>query len=96
MKNLFFLASIIFCTLGIASFGISQDMDQSCQQTLQNNCARCHGLKKICSKLDKAETNWKAIVTDMGKKGKLSQDVQDAAVTCLTKGSDPQQLICDK
>jgi hypothetical protein len=32
----------------------------------------------------------------MGKRGKLSQEVQDAVATSLTKSSEPKKLVYDK
>lgn len=83
--------------LSLASFAVSQETDlQSCQKTLQNNCASCHGLNKVCAKLDEGGADWKKIVANMGKKGSISQDVQDSVVACLTKSSDPKKVACGK
>lgn len=97
MRTCCILGLITLCTLGIASLGTSQEVNpQACQQTLQTTCTKCHGLKKICNKLDQADANWKTIVTTMGHRGNLSQDVQDAVVTCLTTSSEPKKLVCNK
>jgi len=97
MKKCCILGLMTLFTLGIASLGTSQGANpQACQQTLQTNCTKCHGLKKICNKLDQADANWKTIVATMGQRGKLSQDVQDAVVTCLTTSKEPKELVCDK
>jgi hypothetical protein len=96
MKKFFALGFMALLALGIASLGISQDVnEQSCQQTLKNNCTTCHGLKKICNKLDQTNTNWKVIVTNMGQKGKLSQEVQNTVFTCLTTTTEPKKMVCD-
>lgn len=97
MRTCCILGLMTLCTLGIASLGTSQEVNsQACQQTLQTTCTKCHGLKKICSKLDQADANWKTIVTTMGHRGNLSQDAQDAVVTCLTTSSEPKKLVCNK
>jgi len=86
-----------FFTLGIATLGRGQELNpQSCQQNLQTTCTRCHGLKKICTKLDQAGADWKTIIATMGKRGNLSQDTQDTVVVCLTASSEPKKLVCDK
>lgn len=88
---------LFFGTLGFAASGIGQNVDpQACGQTLQTNCTRCHSLKRVCDKLNQANADWKGIVTTMGQRGKLSQEVQDAVVVCLTKSSDPKKLVCGK
>ena len=97
MKKCCILGLMTLFTLGIPSPGTSQEVNaQSCQQTLQTNCTKCHGQKKICNKLNQADANWKTIVATMGHRGKLSQEVQDAVVTCLTTSSEPKKLVCDK
>jgi len=97
MKKYLVLGSMALFALSIASLGTSQEAaEQVCQQTLQNNCAKCHSLKKICAKLDQKDADWKAIVAKMGQKGKLSQEVQDAVVVCLTTTSEPKKLVCDQ
>ena len=73
----FLVPGVLIClTLGLASLGASQETnEQACQQALQNNCTKCHGLKKTCKELDEPNANWKEIITNMGKRGKLSQEV---------------------
>jgi len=95
MKKYLVLGSMALFALSIASLGTSQEAtEQACQQTLQNNCAKCHGLKKICATLDKKDADWKTIVATMGQKGKLSQETQDTVLACLTTSSDPKKVAC--
>ena len=73
------------CTFGFAAIVSSAEVNpQACQQVIENSCTKCHGIKRICTTLDKADADWPAIVADMGKRGKLSQEVQDQALSCLT------------
>ncbi|MGI6638635.1 MAG: hypothetical protein ACOX4Z_06185 [Desulfobulbus sp.] len=76
----------MLCTVGFAAmaFGVVRPNPQTCQQLIQNSCTKCHGVKRICTTLDKPDANWPAIVADMGKRGKLSQEVQVQALSCLT------------
>jgi hypothetical protein len=30
----------------------------------------------------------------MGERGKLSQEIQDTALKCLTKAEDPKKFVC--
>lgn len=73
------------CTVGFAAmaFGVEPNL-QACQQLIQNSCTKCHGIKRICTTLDKTDANWPAIVANMAKRGKLSQEVQGQALSCLT------------
>ena len=97
MRKCIVLGVMTLLTLGTASLSASQDVnEQACQQTLQNACTKCHGLKKICNKLNQADANWKMIVTNMGEKGKLSQEAQDSVLTCLTTTPAPKKMVCDK
>jgi hypothetical protein len=97
MKKYLVLGSMALFALSIASLGTSQEAaEQACQLTLQNNCAKCHGLKKICAKLEQKDVDWKTIVAKMGAKGKLSQETQDAVFACLTTTSDPKKLTCNQ
>ncbi|NLZ17076.1 MAG: hypothetical protein GX087_05010 [Desulfobulbaceae bacterium] len=73
------------CTFGFAAMASSTEVNpQTCQQVIENSCTKCHGIKRICTTLDKADADWSAIVADMGRRGKLSQEVQDQALSCLT------------
>ncbi len=86
----------ILLALSIISLPSAQAADpQTCRQTVQTNCTKCHGANKICAKLDAAGADWKKIVATMGQRGKLPQDVQDAAVTCLTS-PEAKKAACDK
>lgn len=97
MKKYLALGSMALFVLSIASLGSSQEAtEQACQQTLQNNCAKCHGLKKICAKLEQKDADWKKIVAKMGEKGKLSQETQDAVFACLTTAGDPKKAACSQ
>lgn len=97
MKKLFLSCIVLGFSLGIASLGTSQEVnDQACKQTLEANCVKCHPMKKTCKELDKADANWKTIIAEMGKRGKLSQEVQDTVLACLTTTPDPKKIACDK
>jgi cytochrome c5 len=97
MKKLFVAGVLALLIVGHVSLGASQEVsDQACQQTIKTNCTKCHGTGKICTELDKADANWKKIVAEMGKRGTLSQEIQDAVFTCLTAKPEPKKLVCDK
>lgn len=97
MKKTMLTVALTAVTLSLASFAVSQETNlQDCQKTLQNNCASCHGLSKVCEKVDQGGANWPKIVANMGKKGSIGQEVQDSVVACLTKSSDPRKVACDK
>ena len=97
MKKILFPALLLLLSLGIASLGTGEETKTpSCQQTLQDNCTRCHGLKKICNKLAQDKVDWRMVVTTMGERGKLGRDAQDAVFTCLTTSTDLKKTACDK
>lgn len=97
MKKLLLPCLVLSLTLGIASLGTSQEVnEQACRQALETSCVKCHPMKKTCKELNKADANWKAIIADMGKRGKLSQEVQDTVLACLTTTPDPKKIACDK
>ena len=85
MNKLLGMLCAAVCTLGFAAMvGGVEVNQQACQQVMENSCTKCHGVKRICTTLEKADANWPAIVADMGKRGKLDQAVQDKALGCLT------------
>jgi cytochrome c5 len=91
------LVTLTLALFGVASMGVGQEVnEQACRQTLQNSCTTCHGLKKICAKLEQKDADWKKIVSTMGQKGNLSQETQDTVTTCLTTSKEPKKLVCDK
>ncbi len=95
MKKLLVPALLALLPLSIASWSFSQEVnDESCTQTIATSCTKCHGTAKICKELGEADADWPAIVARMGKKAKLSQEGQDAVLACLTKSTDPKQLVC--
>ncbi len=97
MKKTILTVVLALATLSLASFAVSQETNlQACRQTLQNNCASCHGLDKTCEKFDQGQADWQKIVANMAKMAIISQDVQDSVVTCLTKSSDPKKVACSK
>ncbi len=97
MKTVLISGLLALLTLGMISLATGQETnEQSCQQTIQNNCTKCHATKKICKKMDQANANWKEIVKSMGERGKLSQEVQDSVFTCLTTTPEPKKLVCDQ
>ena len=97
MRKKIIRASFTLCFLGWASIVMGQEgNDQACQQALQSTCMKCHGLKKICAKLDQKDADWKKIIGIMGQRGNLSQETQDTVFTCLTTSKDPKKLVCDK
>ena len=75
-------------TIGLCllpAFASAADINPaSCQEVMQNNCIKYHGIKKVCAAQKKAGADWHTIVASMGKKGQLSQEVQDQALACLT------------
>ena len=85
----------IFVVFGIASWSIGQDIDEAaCQQTIQNSCTTCHKTDRICHELGEEDANWPEIIKEMGERGKLSQEIQDTALKCLTKAEDPKKFVC--
>lgn len=97
MKKLLIPALLALLPLCAASWSASQEVTvEACQQAVQNNCTKCHSTEKICTKLDEADANWPKIVKNMGKKGNLSQEVQDNVLNCLTKSTDPKKVACPK
>jgi hypothetical protein len=97
MKKVLLPALLALLPLCIASWSLGQEVDQAaCQQTIQDNCTKCHGTSKICKELGEADADWGKIVKNMGKKGKLSQEVQDSVLNCLTKSTEPGKLVCEK
>ena len=97
MRKTVLTVAVTVAAMSLASFAVSQETNlQTCRQTLQNNCASCHDLNKVCAKVDQGGANWQKIVADMGKKGNISQDVQNSVVACLTTSSDPKKVACDK
>jgi hypothetical protein len=91
---LFTVAGIF--SLMAAHMSIGQVDEAACQKTISNNCMQCHNAKRICHELGESDANWPEIIKQMGEEGNLSQEVQDAALECLTKLADPKKLVCDK
>lgn len=97
MQKMMLSALLVLVPLGIASWSVGQDIDDAaCQTTIEANCTKCHGTRKICHELGESDANWPAIIKEMGERGKLSQDVQDTVLNCLTKASDPKKFVCTK
>ena len=85
MNKLLGMLCATVCTLGFAAIVSSAEVNpQACQQVMENSCTKCHGIKRTCTTLEKTDDNWPAIVADMAKRGKLSQEVQDQALACVT------------
>ena len=96
MRNMLAVVSI-FVVFGIASWSIGQDVDEAaCQQTIKTSCTTCHKTDRICHELGEADANWPEIIKEMGEKGKLSQEIQDTVLNCLTKAEDPKKFVCSK
>ena len=96
VKNLLW-AGLVLVSLGVVSLAVGQDVDlTACQDSISTNCTKCHSTKKICRELGEADANWPEIIKDMGKRGKLSQEIQDAVLKCLTQTADPSQFVCNK
>ena len=97
MKKIILSALLVLTPFAVANFAYSQGKTESdCQQTIQNNCTKCHNTDRICHELSEADANWPKIVKEMGEKGKLSKEVQDNVLNCLTKSDDPKKLVCKK
>ena len=98
MKRLILLTLLVLLPLGVAPLSFSQATpdEAACQQTIQKSCTKCHTTDRICHELAEADANWPHIVKEMGEKGKLSQEVQDTVLNCLTKSADPAKLVCKK
>lgn len=88
---------LCFAFISFASWSIGQEVDEvTCQQTIQTSCTSCHNTKRICHELSETDANWPRIVKEMGELGKLSQEVQDTALNCMTKTDDPKKFVCGK
>ncbi len=98
MKKLLGMLGATVCTLGFAAMVTGAEVTpQSCQQVMDTSCTKCHGMKRTCATLEKAAADWPAIVADMGKRGKLSQEVQDQALSCLTStDANVKSILCPK
>jgi len=95
MKGLLAVASC-FIFIGFASLSIGQEVDkEACKQTLQVSCTACHKTARICHELDETDANWPSIIKEMGELGKLSQEIQDTALNCLTKTENPKEFVCE-
>jgi hypothetical protein len=97
MKKLVLSALLVIIPLCVGTLSFSQGAADpaDCQQTLKNNCTKCHGLPKICKELGEKDADWPKIVARMGDKAKLTKEVQDAALACLSKSPDPAKLGCE-
>lgn len=85
MNKLLGILCATVCTFAFAALvSGTEATSQNCQQVLDNSCTKCHGVKRICKTMDKADADWPVIVADMGKRGKLSREVQDQALSCVT------------
>ena len=97
MKKCLLPLLLVFISLGAASWSVGQDFDESaCQQIITASCTKCHTTDRICNELGAPTAHWAAVVKQMGMKGKLSQDVQDSVLNCLTKASEPGKFVCKK
>ena len=87
--GLVFLA-VILCGGGKDAEG------SSCQQTVESSCTRCHSTERICRELGHAGADWPAIVKNMGKRGRLNQELQDKVLACLTSTTESGGFACSK
>lgn len=96
MHNIYRSGILVLLALGLAFLTSAQAADDpACGQTIKTNCTSCHGINRICTKLDKTDADWKSIVATMAHRGNLPQATQDAAVKCLTATGAKQQ-VCAK
>jgi mono/diheme cytochrome c family protein len=68
---------------------------------IKNSCVACHGLKKVCSQVGKADgKEWKAIINRMAKKAvkkniTLTDDQQTGMIKYLSTLKDSKTLCTD-
>lgn len=97
MRKMLLAAVLLSIPLCTASVTVGQDVDEAaCKTTIETSCTKCHATERICDALSETSTNWPEIVKEMGEKGKLSQEVQDTVLNCLTKASEPGKFVCTK
>lgn len=98
MKNLIVSAVCIAMVMAVASLKAAEVDEKACKELITTNCTKCHGTKKICNELKEEDADakkWREIITEMGKKGHLSQEIQDSVHACLTTSADPGKLVCE-
>lgn len=97
MKKFVLATLLVFIPLCIATWSVGQGVDDAaCQQTIQTSCTKCHTTERICHELGESDAKWPEIVKEMGERGKLSQEVQDTVLACLTTAADPKKFVCTK
>lgn len=97
MRKIVLSSLLVLIPLCVASWSVGQDVDDTvCKETIQISCTQCHSTMEICHKLGESDADWPEIVKEMGERGKLSQDIQDTVVNCLTKTSEPTTFVCTK
>ena len=97
LRKIVLSSLLVLISLCIASWSVGQDVDDAvCQETIQTNCTKCHTTERICHELGESDANWPEIVKEMGEKGKLRQEVQEAVLKCLTKAAEPTKFVCAK
>lgn len=97
IRKMLLSAVLVSVPLWIASWSVAQDIDDAaCKTTIEASCTKCHTTERICHELGESDVNWPEIVKEMGERGKLSQDVQDTVLNCLTKASEPGKFVCTK
>ena len=82
---------------GVESLAYEVD-EEICRDTIQNTCTKCHGTARICKKLkdaDIGESRWGKIIARMGRRAKISRDVQETVIACLTTLAEPDRVACD-
>lgn len=97
MRN--FVLAAVFGLVSLAVVACSNSKESvgyPCQQTVETSCTKCHSTERICKELGEADADWPAIVKDMGKRGKLSLEVQDKVLACLTSTAEQGRFECPK
>ncbi|MBF0573124.1 MAG: hypothetical protein HQK69_05125 [Desulfamplus sp.] len=93
------IGAIIFISLCITMRPAQSAEDYGA--LIKNSCVSCHGLKKICGEVGKADNKeWEEIITRMAKKAAkknivLTNEQQTGMVTYLSSPKDAKTLCTD-
>jgi len=93
-------SSLLICglTLLLCGAAVAKEVNEGmCKSYLSMYCTRCHTTERICTGLEKNDSEkWLTVIKEMAEYDDLDQDVQDTAHACLTgmKSGDP--VVCKK
>lgn len=98
MKALLIAGTCLALSLSVVSLKAGEMNQQTCRKTIAGTCTKCHGAARICKKLKDGDMNadkWRTIIARMGRRAKLSRDVQNSIHACLTTSANPGKLVCN-